>query len=140
MSLTADDSVMGYSYHVNACLSQHLPRLLENGCTAIICSHDMLAHSAMFYCNELGLRVPEDISIMGHDDIPLCRYTTPPLTSIRQDRPALGKSAFYALSCQLNGVPLSTHLLHPELILRSSCGPAPKEPKKPSSRNPYSYL
>ena len=140
LGLTADDSVMGYSYHVNACLSQHLPRLLENGCTAIICSHDMLAHSAMFYCNELGLRVPEDISIMGHDDIPLCRYTTPPLTSIRQDRPALGKSAFYALSCQLNGVPLSTHLLHPELILRSSCGPAPKEPKKPSTRNPYSYL
>ena len=100
----------------------------------------MLAHSAMFYCNELGLRVPEDISIMGHDDIPLCRYTTPPLTSIRQNRPALGKSAFYALSCQLNGVPLSTHLLHPELVLRSSCGPAPQEPRKPSSRNTYPCL
>ena len=140
LGLTADDSVMGYSYHVNACLAQHLPRLLENGCTAIICSHDMLAHSAMFYCNELGLRVPDDISIMGHDDIPLCRYTTPPLTSIRQDRPALGKSAFYALSCQLNGVHLSSHLLHPELILRSSCGPAPREPKKPISRNTYPYL
>lgn len=140
MGLVADESVMGYNYHVNACLSQHLPRLLENGCTAIICSHDMLAHSAMFYCNELGLRVPDDISIMGHDDIPLCNYTNPPLTSIRQNRPALGKSAFYALSCQLNGVPLSTHLLHPELILRSSCGPAPKEPKKPSSRNAFPYL
>lgn len=139
LGLTADDSVMGYSYHVNACLSQHLPRLLENGCTAIICSHDMLAHSAMFYCNELGLRVPEDISIIGHDDIPLCRYTTPPLTSIRQNRPALGKSAFYALSCQLNGVPLSTHLLHPELIVRSSCGPVPKTPKKPSAPNIFSY-
>ena len=134
LGLTADDSVMGYHYHVNACLSQHLPRLLQNGCTAIICSHDMLAHSAMFYCNELGLRVPEDISIMGHDDIPLCRFTTPPLTTIRQNRPALGKSAFYALSSQLNGVPLSTHLLHPELILRSSCGPAPTHPR----RNPFS--
>lgn len=131
--LPADDSVMGNSYHVNACLSQHLPRLLKNGCTAIICSHDMLAHSAMFYCNELGLRVPEDISIMGHDDIPLCRFTTPPLTSIRQNRPALGKSGFYALSCQLNGVPLSTHLLHPELILRASCGPVPTSARK----NPF---
>lgn len=127
MGLTADDSVMGNAYHVNVCLSQHLPRLIRNGCTAIICSHDMLAHSAMFYCSELGLRVPEDISIMGHDDIPLCRYTMPPLTTIRQNRPALGKSAFYALSCQLNGVPLSTHLLHAELICRDSCGPAPKE-------------
>ena len=140
MGLVADESVMGYNYHVNACLSQHLPRLLENGCTAIICSHDMLAHSAMFYCNELGLRVPEDISIVGHDDIPLCNYTNPPLTSIRQNRPALGKSAFYALSCQLNGVPLSTHLLHPELILRSSCGPVPKEPRKPAPHNAFPYL
>lgn len=129
MGLAADETVMGNAYHVNVCLSQHLPRLLRNGCTAIICSHDMLAHSAMFYCNELGLRVPDDISIMGHDDIPLCRYTTPPLTTIRQNRPALGKSAFYALSCQLNDVPLSTHLLHAELIRRSSCGPAPKELK-----------
>ena len=129
LGLTADETVMGNAYHVNVCLSQHLPRLLENGCTAIICSHDMLAHSVMFYCNELGLRVPDDISIMGFDDIPLCRYTTPPLTTIRQNRPALGKSAFYALSSQFNGVPLGTHLLHAELIRRFSCGPAPREPK-----------
>lgn len=129
LGLPADDSVMGNSYHVNVCLAQHLPRLLKNGCTAIICSHDMLAHSAMFYCSELGLRVPDDISIVGHDDIPLCRFTIPPLTTIRQNRPALGKSAFYALSCQLNGVPLSTHLLHAELILRASCGPVPENPK-----------
>ena len=140
MGLPADDSVMGNSYHVYACLAEHLPRLLENGCTAIICSHDMLAHSAMFYCSELGLRVPDDISIMGHDDIPICRYTTPPLTTIRQNRPALGKSAFYALSCQLNGVPLSTHLLHAELILRSSCSIAPPEPRKIPRFNSPSYL
>lgn len=140
MGLVADESVMGYHYHVNTCLSQHLPRLLANGCTAIICSHDMLAHSAMFYCTELGLRVPDDISIIGHDDIPLCRYTNPPLTTVRQDRPALGKSAFYALSCQLNGVPLSTHLLHPELICRASCGPAPGKLKKPIPRSTFPHL
>lgn len=127
--LTADDRVMGSAYQINTCLSQHLPRLLENGCTAILCSHDLLANSVMLHCKDLGLRVPEDISILGFDDIPLCRYTIPPLTTIRQNRPALGKSAFYALSCQLNGVSLSTHLLHGELIRRGSCGPAPKEPK-----------
>ena len=138
--LTADDSVMGNHYHVNACLSQHLPRLLKNSCTAIICSHDMLAHSAMFYCGELGLSVPDDISIVGHDDIPICRYTTPPMTTVRQNRSALGKSAFYALSCQLNDVPLSTHLLHAELIIRSSCGPVPKNPKKPNFTNVFLHL
>lgn len=123
--LVADDSVMGNSFHVSVCLTEHMPRLIENGCTAIICSHDILAHSTMFHCFELGLRVPDDISIMGYDDIPLCRYTTPPLTTIRQNRSALGKSAFYALSSQLNGVALSSHLLHAELIKRGSCGPAP---------------
>ena len=131
MGLPADETVMGDSYHVNVCLTRHLPRLLENGCTAIICSHDILAHSAMFYCGELGLKVPQDISILGYDDLPMSRYTIPPLTTIRQNRPALGKSAFYALSSHFNGVPLSTHLLHPELIQRSSCGPAPAKSKLP---------
>ena len=128
IGLTADDSVMGSSYKISTCLTKHLPRLLENGCTAIICSHDLLANSVMLHCKDLGLRVPEDISIMGFDDLPLCRYTFPPLTTIRQNRPALGKGAFYALSCQLKGISLSTHLLHAELIRRDSCGPAPKEP------------
>lgn len=109
--------------------SQHLPRLLENGCTAIVCSHDMLAHSAMLYCLEQGLRIPEGVSILGHDDILLCRYTAPTLTTIRQNRPAIGKSAFYALMSHQNGVPLSSHLLHAELVRRGSCGPAPKEPR-----------
>lgn len=123
--LKADEDVMGSSFQINACLTEHLPRLLENGCTAIICSHDLLANSVMLHCRDLGLRVPEDISIMGFDDIPLCRYTIPALTTIRQNRPALGKSAFYALSCHLKGVSLSTHLLHAELIRRGSCTVAP---------------
>ncbi len=138
--LPADESVMGSGFHVNVCLSRHLPRLLQNGCTAIICSHDILAHSAMFYCSELGLRIPDDISIIGYDDIPLCRFTAPPLTTVRQNRPALGKSAFYALSCQLNDVSLSTHLLHAELICRSSCGPVPTHPRKNPFADSLSYL
>lgn len=121
------ESFMGNSYHSHLCMTQHLPRLLENGCTAIICSHDLLAHTTLLHCRELGLRVPEDISILGYDDLPLCRFTFPPLSTIRQNRPALGKSAFYALSSQLIGVPVSTHLLHAELIRRSSCGQAPKD-------------
>ncbi len=125
-NLKADENVMGNSYQINTCLTEHLPRLLENGCTAIICSHDLLANSVMLHCKDLGLRVPEDISIMGFDDIPLCRYTIPPLTTIRQNRSALGKGAFYALSCQLKGIAVSAHMLHAELIRRGSCGPAPK--------------
>ncbi len=124
--LPAEPSMCGSAYHVSECLTQHLPRLLERGCTAIVCSHDVLAHSVMVHCRELGLRVPEDISILGFDDIPLCRYTLPPLTTIRQDRENLGRSAFHALTSQMNNVRVSSLLLHAELVERSSCGPAKK--------------
>jgi len=125
--LAIDGNVMGSAHHISDCLTQHLPRLLEQGCTAIVCSHDLLAHSLMVHCREMGLRIPDDISILGFDDIPLCRYTNPPLSTIRQHRTALGKSAFYALSSQLSKVSLSTFLLHPELIERASCAAAPEK-------------
>ena len=119
--LPADENLAGCSYFINECLSEHLPRILDAGCTAIVCSHDLLAHSVMIHCAQMGLRVPEDISILGFDDIPMCRYTLPPLSSIRQDRTNIGKSAFYAMLNQLNNVHPSSLLLHPELIERASC-------------------
>jgi DNA-binding LacI/PurR family transcriptional regulator len=122
--LPTDNSMGGSAHHVSECLTQHLPRLLKQGCTAIVCSHDILAHSVMVHCRELGLHVPEDISILGFDDIPLCRYTLPPLTTIRQDRENLGRSALYALTSQMNNVYVSSLLLHAELIERASCAPA----------------
>lgn len=119
--LSSDPSLGGSAHHISECISQHLPRLLKQGCTAIICSHDNLANSVMTHCLELGLKVPEDVSILGFDDVPLCRYTIPPLTTIRQDRENLGKSALYALTSQMNNVYVSSLLLHAELIERSSC-------------------
>ena len=119
--LHMDDSLSGNADFINECLSLHLPRILKAGCTAIMCSHDLLAHSVMIHCSEMGLRIPEDISIMGFDDIPMCRYTLPPLTTIRQDRTNIGKSAFYAMLNQLNNVHPSSLLLHPELVERDSC-------------------
>ena len=118
--LEADDKLAGCSYFINECM-QHLPKLLERGCTAIVCSHDLLAHSAMIHCAQMGYRIPEDISILGFDDIPMCRYTLPPLSSIRQDRINIGKSAFYAMLNQLNNVHVTALLLHPELVERASC-------------------
>ena len=116
-----DESLSGNADFINECLSLHLPRLLDAGCTEIVGSHDLLAHSVMIHCLELGLRVPEDISILGFDDIPLCKYTIPPLSTIRQDRTNIGKSAFFALLNQLNNVYVNSLLLYPELIQRASC-------------------
>lgn len=119
-------SLAGSDYYFSVCLQKHLPALLRQKVTAIICSHDLLAHTVMIHCQELGLRVPEDLSIVGFDDLPLCAYTVPPMTTIRQDRTQLGKSAFYALSSLLAEVPISTLLLHPRLMVRHSTGPAPE--------------
>lgn len=121
--LTPDPNLAGSAFHISDCLSEHLPRLLEMGCTAILCSHDILASSALIYCTELGLSIPKDISIVGFDDISLCQHTSPPLSTIRQDRESLGKSAFYAFTSQFNHVAISTLLLHPKLVIRSSCAP-----------------
>ncbi len=118
-----EDILMRDSYHFHVCTNEYLPELLSCGCTAIVCSHDMLALAAMNYCRENGIRIPEDVSIIGFDDIPLCAHTTPPMTTIRQDRTQIGKSAYCALSSLLEGVHLSTFLLHTELIQRQSCAP-----------------
>ena len=122
--LPDDHHLAGSDYYFSECLQKHLPALLRQNVTAILCSHDLLAHTVMLHCLELGLRIPQDLSIIGFDDLPLCDYTAPPLTTIRQDRTQLGKSGFYALSSLLNSVPISTLLLHARLVLRQSCSQA----------------
>ena len=119
-------SLAGNSYYFSECLDVHLPRLLDLGVTAILCSSDLLAHTVLIRCHELGIDVPRQLSIVGFDDLPFCAHTAPPLTTIRQDRLQIGKSGYYALDSLLNGVPISSLLLHGQLILRGSTGPAPK--------------
>ena len=124
LGLSSSEELAGVSYDVEDCIRDHLPRILDMGCTAIMCSHDVLARRVMESCFRRGLRVPEDISIIGFDDLPFCQKTQPPLTTVRQNRTELGKSAYCALNSQIEGVPLSTFLLHTELIQRGSCAPA----------------
>ena len=84
-----------------------------------------IRHAALIQCQQLGYQVPDDVSIIGFDDLPIAAYTSPPLTTIRQDRIELGKSGFFALSSLLNGVSISTFLLHTQLIERKSTGNVP---------------
>ena len=123
--LPAQRDLAGYAFRLAECIEKHFPRLLDRGCTAIICSHDLLAHMVLIHCLELGISVPGQLSVIGFDDLPLCQYTIPPLSTIRQNRTELGKSAFYALSSQIERTPISTLLLHAELIERRSTGGAP---------------
>ena len=115
----------GDAFYSNECIEEHFPRLLNQDCTAIICSHDTLAQALLIHCQEKGIRIPGDLSIIGIDDLPICRFTQPPLSSIRQDRTELGKSAYYALSCQLGNIHINSLTLHPELMVRASIGRVP---------------
>lgn len=122
--LKSDPTYAGSSYYIAQCMEKHLPRLLNLGVTAIICSHDLIANAAMIQCQQMGYRIPDDISIIGFDDLPICAYTAPPLTTVRQERIQLGKSGYYALESLMNEVAIGTLLLHASLIVRNSTGPA----------------
>ena len=132
--LEVSDDMAGVAYLAADCLKEHFQRLVDLECTAIICSHDLLAYAVMIHCGECGIRIPEDMSVIGVDDLPLCRHTTPPLSSIRQNRLDLGRSAFYALSSQITQVPVSNVMLHAELIRRESVGTPPVKEGAPSCR------
>ena len=118
--LVANLEDTGCSYYLSECMEKHLPRFLKAGMTAVICSHDTIASAAIIKCQQLGYKVPEDISIIGFDDLEIAAHTSPPLTTVRQDRVELGKSGFFALSSLLSNIPISTFLLHAKLVERKS--------------------
>lgn len=71
--------------------------------TALICANDLMASGAMQYCREVGLRVPEDVSIVGFDDLPFSALLTPQLTSVRQPAYDMGFKAASLLLDMLEG-------------------------------------
>lgn len=128
--LELNDNYIGLGYYVNDSTKKYIPMLLKEGVTAILFSHDIRAISAITECNDRGIRIPEDLSIVGFDDLPMTAHTLPPLTTIHQDRIALGKCGFYALSCLLNHVTIGSILLRPTLVVRNSTGPVPGKPAR----------
>jgi LacI family transcriptional regulator len=92
--------------------------------TAILASNDLTAIGAMGAIFEQGLNVPEDISVIGFDDIDLSAYTQPPLTTIRVSRPDIARTAFRALyNPQQETSPQGAEFtIHPTLIERRSTG------------------
>ncbi|PRY44569.1 LacI family transcriptional regulator [Umezawaea tangerina] len=94
--------------------------------TALVCFNDKLAVGALRAARARGLRVPEDVSITGFDDIDLSRATTPALTTVRQPLAEMGRIAVTQLMRVLDGHrPEALHLeLSTTLVVRDSTGPA----------------
>ncbi len=94
-------------------------QLLEQGrLHALVCGNDRIAMGAIHAASDASIRIPEDLKVVGYDDIPAAAQFLPPLTSIRQPIAEIAEKVFEAVA---NGdCPNETHLLPPELIIRNS--------------------
>lgn len=94
--------------------------------TAIFCGNDQIALGALRALHEVGRRVPQEVSVVGFDDVPESAFFLPPLTTVRQDFAELGRRSLELLMEQLAAgrrVDLQV-LLTPEFVRRSSSGPS----------------
>ena len=96
--------------------------LLAQNVTAIFCFSDEMAMGALSAIGDAGLSCPNDISVIGFDDLPLARYFQPPLTTIAQPKSMIGRRAVELLVGILRGIESpSQHItLQHELVIRSS--------------------
>jgi DNA-binding LacI/PurR family transcriptional regulator len=95
--------------------------------TAIFVANDQMALGALRALHESGRRIPQDVSVVGFDDIPEAPYFTPPLTTVRQDFDEMGRRGLRLLLDTISapdGSP-AHHEVVPELIVRASSGPPP---------------
>lgn len=95
--------------------------------TAIMAANDRLAMGAMRYLHTRGLRIPDEVSVMGVDDIPQASFTTPGLTTIRHELYQLGQVCFDRLLALFRGdITSCREVLPVKLVTRESTGPAKK--------------
>lgn len=104
---------------------------------AIFAANDMMAIGCLAALREAGLRVPEDLAVAGFDDIPIARYVSPALTTIRVPIAQLGAAALDAVAKAVDqpaGLDHATTVLPVELVLRQSCGTGPpSQPRAPAA-------
>ena len=97
--------------------------------TAVVGLNDLCALGAMRGAQEVGLRIPQDMSIIGVDNIAFCEYTSPSLTTIAQPVRAIAQQTVRLLFQRINGQGAAepqVKKLTSKLILRESSGPAPQ--------------
>ncbi|WP_018606809.1 LacI family DNA-binding transcriptional regulator [Uliginosibacterium gangwonense] len=88
--------------------------------TAVFASNDQSAYGIQLALSRHGIRVPDDISVVGFDDLLVSSYMVPPLTTIRQPVNEMGVAAAKALVAMINGIAYDASLPAPELIVRAS--------------------
>lgn len=97
---------------------------MRNPPDAIVCLHDLIALNVLRRCEERGWRVPDDVAVVGFDDLPQAAVCQPSLTTVHQPLLEMGRRAIELLVRQLRGEELTAH--HERLpcvqVIRQSCG------------------
>lgn len=90
--------------------------------TALVAGNDRMALGAIRAVREAGLRVPEDVSVVGFDDVPEAAFYNPPLTTVRQDFDVLGRESIEYLVALIEDsqIAVQQRVLYPELVIRQS--------------------
>jgi LacI family transcriptional regulator, galactose operon repressor len=105
---------------------QQMKDLLDRGAlfTAAFVASDTLVLGAKAALTERGLRVPQDVALVGFDDLPFAKYMNPPLTTVHLPAVELAREACKQLICQLQGEQICCQqiILDSQLVIRQSCG------------------
>jgi LacI family transcriptional regulator len=109
---------------------QSVDAVLASGATGILAFNDLVAMGLLSGLHERGIRVPDDMSVTGFDDIPFARYTTPTLTTAAVPITELGQQAWHRMRDLIRQVPSDAPaggptVFEPKLEVRSSSGTAP---------------
>lgn len=109
--------------------------------TAIFAANDSMAVGALHALREVGMHLPEEMALAGFDDIPMARYITPPLTTVRVDIAELGRRAVETLiaSIEGGGAPRKQEVIATTLVVRESCGAQLRVRKSPAGRQPRAH-
>jgi DNA-binding LacI/PurR family transcriptional regulator len=108
----------------NIAATQLLQQAWDDLPTAVYCAYDDIACAAMATFKAQGFRVPEDLSVIGFDNIAISGFTTPTLTTIEQDRAAIGEKAADTLIKMIEGKDMDQPIdmrIPTKLIIRNSC-------------------
>ncbi|MGW1269176.1 LacI family DNA-binding transcriptional regulator [Streptomyces sp. NPDC002491] len=111
---------------------QELAGWVGRGLTAVFAANDQMALGVLRALREAGVRTPQDVAVVGFDDIPESEYFAPPLTTVRQDFAAVGRRGIALLLELIEGPPPAATpriAIEPQLVVRASTFPQAAQPE-----------
>ena len=103
----------------------------DDSATAVFVANDQMALGVQLALHEAGRKVPDDVSVVGFDDVPEAGFYIPPLTTVRQDFGELGRMSVEHLLAAIEGRDVQRATIAPQLVERASTGPPARQGRAP---------